>query len=361
MSLMSDDSPTLAHVFALFEKIELNMVEERLVTSRFNRDTTTISRGQQSTSQPHSGGGGSCGSQVQPQSSYGGTGAQRPLLSFAGQQQGQSCWTCGGVHIRRDCPQENGGRTLADGFQSTQVQFDNYGWVSHPRERCFDFYPELRSSRGGGRGGTTQRGRGGRGGRGGGGGKGTPTVGAPPDATPPPTTEVAMAARIEQLEQRLATMASFQHRSHLGGKVPTSYGGDDLFYMVSVAQIEASVVVIRGITQALEPRGATMELDPQRGEVSRQAKLPQSFLLFEVVIRTPSMVPTPPIKPTVGPPASTSHVVDTNVSSSAVSRMVTSVLGSPSFSASDLMALGVDLACVFWLAATLCECCCYKC
>jgi hypothetical protein len=37
------------------------------------------------------------------------------------------------------------------------------------------------------------------------------------------------------------------------------------------------------------------------------------------------------------------------------------VLGSPSFSASDLMALGVDLACVFWLAATLCECCCYKC
>jgi hypothetical protein len=26
--LMSDDSPTLAHVFSLYEKIELNMVEE---------------------------------------------------------------------------------------------------------------------------------------------------------------------------------------------------------------------------------------------------------------------------------------------------------------------------------------------
>jgi hypothetical protein len=59
------------------------------------------------------------------------------------------------------------------------------------------------------------------------------------------------------------------------------------------------------------------------------------------------MVPTPPIEPTMGPAASTSHVVDTDVSSSAVSRMVTSMLGSPSFSPSDLMALGVDLARVF--------------
>jgi hypothetical protein len=30
--------------------------------------------------------------------------------------------------------------------------------------------------------------------------------------TLPPTIEVAMAARIEQLEQRFATMASFQHK-----------------------------------------------------------------------------------------------------------------------------------------------------
>ncbi len=50
MTFMSDDSPTLAHVFALSEKIELNMVEERVVTSGFNRDTTTTSHGQQSTS-----------------------------------------------------------------------------------------------------------------------------------------------------------------------------------------------------------------------------------------------------------------------------------------------------------------------
>jgi hypothetical protein len=36
-------------------------------------------------------------------------------------------------------------------------------------------------------------------------------VRAPPTATPPPTIEADMVIRIEQLEQRLATMASFQH------------------------------------------------------------------------------------------------------------------------------------------------------
>jgi len=83
--LMSDDSPTLAQVFALSEKIELNMVEERVVTSRFNRDIVTTSRGQQSTSQPRTSGGGSRGGQVRPQSSSGGTGAQRLLPSFVSQ------------------------------------------------------------------------------------------------------------------------------------------------------------------------------------------------------------------------------------------------------------------------------------
>jgi hypothetical protein len=67
------------------------------------------------------------------------------------------------------------------------------------------------------------------------------------------------------------------------------------------------------------------------------------------------MVPTPLIEPTVGPMASTSRVVDIDVSSSVMSRMMTLVLGSPTFSANDLMALRIDLICVFRLATTLCE------
>jgi hypothetical protein len=44
--------------------------------------------------------------------------------------------------------------------------------------------------------------------------------------------------------------------------------------MASVAQIEASVIVTKGVTRTSEPRGATMELDPHRGEVGRHARLP---------------------------------------------------------------------------------------
>ncbi len=67
------------------------------------------------------------------------------------------------------------------------------------------------------------------------------------------------------------------------------------------------------------------------------------------------MVPTPLIELPVGPAALTSRVVDTDVLSSVVLRMATLMLGSPSFSTSDLMALGVDLAHVFRLVAMLCE------
>ncbi len=44
-SSVSDNFPTLANVFALSKKIKLNMVEERVVTSGFSRDTTTTSCG----------------------------------------------------------------------------------------------------------------------------------------------------------------------------------------------------------------------------------------------------------------------------------------------------------------------------
>jgi hypothetical protein len=69
-------------------------------------------------------------------------------------------------------------------------------------------------------------------------------------------------------------MASLQHRSHSRGEASTSYWGNDLSYMASVAQIDVSIAMMRGIIRASESRGATMELDPQGGEADRQAKLP---------------------------------------------------------------------------------------
>jgi hypothetical protein len=74
-----------------------------------------------------------------------------------------------------------------------------------------------------------------------------------------------------------------------------------------------SIAVTRSVIRASKPRGAIVEWDPQRGEASRQARLPHSFLLFEVV-RTLPMVPKPPIELIVGPTALTSRVMDMDVS-----------------------------------------------
>ncbi|PTQ44536.1 hypothetical protein MARPO_0020s0163, partial [Marchantia polymorpha] len=267
-TLLSDASPTLAYVFALSEKIELNIVGERV--------------------------------------------------------QGPACWTCGGDHLRRDCPQEAGGRSSQARPQSAQVVCDHCGRAGHTRDRCFDLHLELTSG-GRGRGGDASRGRGGRAGKG---GRGAGVVGRPV-ASATSSIESAMAARIEQLEQRLAAMATAAH-------------------------VEASVAVTRGATRALEPRGATGELDPQRDEGGRQARLPQSFLLSEVG-STSSMRPIPPSDLSGRTETSTSRVVDTDTPSSAVTRMASSVMRSPLFSAMELIDSRIDLTRVFRAAATLCE------
>jgi hypothetical protein len=49
--------------------------------------------------------------------------------------------------------------------------------------------------------------------------------------------------------------------------------------MASVTKIEAFVVTTRSVTRTSEPRGAIVELDPHRGEVSRHARLPQFDVL----------------------------------------------------------------------------------
>ncbi|PTQ36558.1 hypothetical protein MARPO_0063s0090, partial [Marchantia polymorpha] len=345
-TLLSDASPTLTYVFALSEKIELNIVEERVVTSSFARDAATTSRVPQSTAQSRPFGGGSGGGrgvQTRHQTAARDTRARALVPSFAGQQQGPACWTCGGDHRRRDCPQEAGGQSSQARPQSAQLVCDHCGRAGHTRDRCFDLHPELTSG-GRGRGGDASRGRGGRAGRG---GRGAGVVGRPV-ASATSAIESAMAARIEQLEQRLAAMVSY------GASTSTSYEEEDFPYLASAAQVEASVAVTRGAARALEPRGATGELDPQRGEGERQARLPQSFLLSEVG-STSSMRPVSPSGLSGRTETSTSRVVDTDTPSSAVTRMASSVMRSSLFLAMELMDSGIDLARVFRAAATLCE------
>jgi hypothetical protein len=214
---MSDDSPTLAHVFALSKKIELNMVEEKVVTSGFSRDITiffvdnnpshslvvVVVGAMEVRYDPN---------QV-PEKWVHRDHYLHSLFNNKDNFVGHVVvFIFGGIVHRR----------VVDGLWLMDLSQHKFNVIivvgSTIHECCFDLYLELRSGCGGGRG-----------------GRGTPTVGAPPVALPPTTTEAIVVARIDQLEQRLATMASFQHRSHSGSEVPTSYEGDYLFYMASVA------------------------------------------------------------------------------------------------------------------------------
>ncbi|OAE24815.1 hypothetical protein AXG93_1988s1200 [Marchantia polymorpha subsp. ruderalis] len=72
------------------------------------------------------------------------------------------------------------------------------------------------------------------------------------------TTESAMAARIEQWEQSLASMAGH------GASTSTPYEGEFFSYLASATQVKASVAVTRDGALASEPHAATLELEPQR-------------------------------------------------------------------------------------------------
>jgi hypothetical protein len=213
----------------------------------------------------------------------------------------------------------------------------------HSRDNCFDLHPELRSGKG--RGAASTPSAGGKAGKGGKGG-GAPTVSGGSAVTTPTPSADAMAARIEQLEQRLASMASGS----------ASYGDDGYGFggMAEVSEVkEEAAVVTRAASRVAEPRGAAAELDPQRGEASRQVRLPQSFLLSEA-IRTPSMAPTRPQEPSVRAQPSSSQGSDAERDTSRVSEVAGTVMEAPLFSAKELMALGIDASSIFRRAAALC-------
>ncbi|CAM6096386.1 unnamed protein product [Calypogeia fissa] len=98
-----------------------------------------------------------------------------------------------------------------------------------------------------------------------------------------------------------------------------------------------------------------MELDPQRGDASRQARLPQSFTLSEA-LRTTSMVPRPPSDEGVGVGGATLRGGATGASSNSIVRAATSLLRSPLFATQELIELGLEMGPIFRQVAILCEC-----
>ncbi|CAM6115133.1 unnamed protein product [Calypogeia fissa] len=96
--------------------------------------------------------------------------------------------------MKRDCPERSGGGG-GGGARSASATCDHCRRPGSTKDRCFDLHPELRSEQSRG------RPQGGRAGSRAAEGRGAMA------AAPLPATTATMAARIEELEQRIASMA----------------------------------------------------------------------------------------------------------------------------------------------------------
>jgi hypothetical protein len=100
------------------------------------------------------------------------------------------------------------------------------------------------------------------------------------------------------------------------------------------------------------PRGASPSLDPQRGEGNKQARLPGSFTLEEVV-PTSSMVP--PIRVRVPSAKIAQGGAESVEAPGVVSEAVARVYQAPLFSAAMVSRADFSPAVVFKMVATMCE------
>jgi hypothetical protein len=100
------------------------------------------------------------------------------------------------------------------------------------------------------------------------------------------------------------------------------------------------------------PRGASLSLDPQRGEGNKKARLPESFTLGEVV-STSSMVP--PIRVRVPSAKITQGGTESVEAPGVVGEAAARVYQAPLFSAAMVSRADFCPAAVFQIVATMCE------
>jgi hypothetical protein len=265
--LLKSDAPTLKTMFELAERVELNIVEEQVrAIGPLIKSTTTSQAAQKVVS------GGKPSKQEKPAGT-------KFVPFYVGQSSlNGACYKCGRYgHIARDCPKK--GQQGSSIARQEVVQCDNCGRRGHTQDRCFELFPELRTQTRGDRQQKKQFGKGGHQRRG------------PENVRSSGASEADMAAKIEVLEKQFAASLALRGDESSDQRKDWMMAGT-----TQVEPIKANAVVTRGKGKAQEPRGAEVELDPQRGEGGRQARLPQSFLLSEVT-KTPCMVPTPIVPP----------------------------------------------------------------
>jgi hypothetical protein len=312
-ALQLDEPPTLRFVFETSERIEINLLEEKATIGFFKREE-------------------------KPQEIL--KVAKASLPSHAADTS-MTCFKCGKPgHLRKECKSDS---PQSGGYCS------GCGAKGHSEAKCWKLHPDLKPA----------------------GSKGAKAGGDEKEKNTKATDgdKKSWKARFAELEAKMVAMRT---TTNSGGPKPHDIpsfhtGGGSLpddedfkHFMLSgmaitIADLTLEAFVhIRSQTAAPKevPRGASPNLDPQHGEGNKQARLPESFTLGEVV-PTSSMVP--PIKVRVRSAKIVQGGAELVEVLGVVSEVATRVCQAPLFSAAMVSRVDFSAAVVFKMVATMCE------
>jgi hypothetical protein len=315
-ALRMGEPPSLPFVFETSERIEINLLEEKAAMGFLKREEKPPEKVMV---------------------------AKASLPSHAADTNA-TYFKCGKAgHLRKDCKEGKTTTSQSGGFCS------RCGVKGHNKAKCWKLHPELKPT----------------------GNKGTKAGGNEKDKEAKASTgeKKGWKAKFAELEAKMVAMSATTTSGgtkpqitpsfHAGGR----FGPDDEEYgdftMSGMAFTTEDLILevfanTRSQTTAPKdtPRGASSNLDPQRGEANRQARLPESFILEEMVPTT-SMVYPSRVEAFSNRPAQ--RGAKPTKASRVVQEVASLIYQASLFSAAIASHVDFSPAAVFKRAATMCE------
>jgi hypothetical protein len=255
-----------------------------------------------------------------------------------------TCFKCGKPgHLRKECKESKSDSPQNGGYCS------GYGAKGHSEAKCWKLHPDLKPA-------------GSKGAKAGGNEKEKNTKATDGD-------KKSWKARFAELEAKMVAMSATNNsRGPKPHDTPSFNAGgrplpdDEEFehFMLSGIAITAADLTLEAFAHTRSqtvapkeaPRGASPSLDPQRGKGNKQARLPESFTLGEVV-PTSSVVLS--IRVRVPSPKVAQGGTESVEAPGVVSAAVARVYQAPLLSAAMVSQMDFSPAVVFKMVATMCE------
>jgi hypothetical protein len=255
-ALQMGEPPSLRFVFETSERIEINLLEEKAAMGFLKHEEKPPEKVK----------------------------VAKASLPFHAADTNATCFKCGKAgYLRKDCKEGKTTTFQSGGFCS------GCGVKGHNKAKYWKLYPELKPTKS----------------------KGTKAGGSEKEKETKASTgeKKGWKAKFAELKAKMAAMSATTTSGGAKPQVTPSFhsGGrfvpDDEEYgdfMMSGMAFTAEDLTLEVFTNTRSqtaapkdtPQGASSNLDPQRGEGNRQARLPESFTLEEIVLTTSMVYPS---------------------------------------------------------------------